>query len=59
MSNQNGKIIDFHYTYFARNETEDPSNNAVNTRQGSMVVALMPADKRNVRAPEFVGSAEK
>ena len=54
MSNQNGKIIDFHYTYFARNETEDPSNNAVNTRQGSMVVALMPADKRNVRAPEFV-----
>ena len=54
MSNQNGKIIDFHYTYFARNETEDSSNNAVNTRQGSMVVALMPADKRNVRAPEFV-----
>ena len=47
-------IVDFYYTFFARIETEDSSDNSVNTRQGSMVVALLPADKRDIRAKEFV-----
>ena len=47
-------VVDFYYTFFARIETEDSSDNTVNTRQGSMVVALLPADKRDVRAKEFV-----
>ena len=49
-------IIDFYYTFFARIETVDSSDNSVNIRQGSMVIALLPADKRDIRAKEFVAA---
>ena len=49
-------IIDFYYTFFARNETVDSSDNSVNIRQGSMVISLLPADKRDIRAKEFVAA---